>query len=187
MNLSKHPIHQIIQLVRHMENATLHFSEYSYLPQELLDERKIFQVKAAALSEEWFEEQIKNLPDNTELAFHSLIVAERKSLHLPMIDFCSPISEFLQAKNTVSKLLPSHINSSLKFYSSGRSIHAYGSTLLRPIDWRNFMGRLLLANYPDKKPTVDARWIGHRMIAGYATLRLSCNSSTYLEYPELIQ
>lgn len=187
MNLADHPIQQIMQLVQYMDNATLHFSEYSYLPQELLDERKVFQVKASVLSEKWLEEQIRDLPENTELAFHSLVVVERKSLHLPMIDFCAPLEEFIQAKSTVTKLLPSYINSSLKFYSSGRSVHAYGSTLLKPIDWRNFMGRLLLANYPDKKPIVDARWIGHRMIAGYSTLRLSCNSSAYLGYPELIR
>jgi hypothetical protein len=35
------------------------------------------------------------------------------------------------------------------------------------------MGRLLLLNLPEKPCLVDTRWVGHRLIGGYAALRWS--------------
>ena len=186
MNLDTHPLRQIIKLLKYKGDATLQFGEYSYKPQEILDERRCFDIAASALTDQWMTKQFNELPENKEIAFHSLIKIEKKSLHMPMIDFCCQIDELDVAKDMLSKLLPTYMFASLRFYSSGRSMHAYGSTLLRPVEWREFMGRLLLANMPGSLPLIDARWIGHRIIGGYSALRFSCNSENYLQYPKLL-
>jgi len=187
MNLDTHPLQQIIRLIKNKNDASLQFGEYSYKPQEILDERRCFDVAANLLNEEWLVRQLQTLPENKEIAIHSLVKMGKKSMHIPMIDFCCQVDELESARNVLSRLLPTYLFSSLQFYSSGRSMHAYGSTLLRPVEWRELMGRLLLTNFPGQYPLVDARWIGHRIIGGYSALRFSCNSKQYLQYPRLIE
>ncbi|MHB1292207.1 MAG: primase 1D-like protein [Sulfuricella sp.] len=36
-------------------------------------------------------------------------------------------------------------------------------------------------------PTVDPRWVGHRLISGYAALRWTKNTEQYLNTPTLIE
>lgn len=186
MNFDSHPIQQIIDLLRNTDSAVLQFSEYSYIPQEILDERRCFDVPIGDVSQQWLASQLQILPQNKEIAFHSLVKIGKVSMHIPMIDFCCELDELTSVKTVLSQLLPLHLFSSLQYYKSGRSIHAYGSTLLKPTEWRNLMGRLLLANLPNQNPVVDTRWIGHRILGGYSALRFSCNSNNYLQYPELL-
>lgn len=72
------------------------------------------------------------------------------------------------------------------WYESGRSFHGYGSRLLTKSEWIEFMGILLLSNQKDLKPTVDPRWIGHRLIGGYSALRWTKNTYHYLNFPSKI-
>ncbi|NEX60635.1 hypothetical protein G3574_06065 [Noviherbaspirillum sp. 17J57-3] len=75
----------------------------------------------------------------------------------------------------------------IKLFSSGRSLHGYGINPLTPEEWIRFMGLLLLANHPSKPTVVDTRWVGHRLLAGYAALRWSRNTSHYLQLPQAVQ
>lgn len=53
--------------------------------------------------------------------------------------------------------------------------------------WNRFLGRLLLMNEPGSPALVDARWIGHRLIGGYAALRWSANSAQHDSVPKRIR
>ena len=72
------------------------------------------------------------------------------------------------------------------WYKSGRSYHGYGRSLLTHNDWIKQMGKLLLVNQIGVPPTVDPRWVGHRLIAGYASLRWTKNTPQYLDYPRRV-
>jgi hypothetical protein len=71
-------------------------------------------------------------------------------------------------------------------YSSGRSFHVYYPTLITHDEWVRFMGSALLLNMTHHAPVVDQRWVGHRLIGGYAALRWSCNTKTYRSMPERV-
>ena len=124
MILDAHPLHQVIDLVKNKDDLVLQFAEYSYEPQQILDERRCFDVAATMLSEQWLMKELQSLPRNKEIALHSLIKFNKKSMHIPMIDFCCQVGELETAKSILSQLLPSYLFASLRYYASGRSVHA---------------------------------------------------------------
>ncbi|RTE64542.1 hypothetical protein EH243_16865 [Amphritea opalescens] len=131
-------------------------------------------------------DKLKSLAVGEELAFHSVYKKGQRKYHLPMIDFDCSVQDLKYAKATLYKILPNHIYSGLVFYESGRSLHAYGSTGLNNKQWIDFMGRLLLANLPNEPSIVDTRWVGHRLMGGFSSLRWSSNSGMYLKVPSRI-
>ena len=103
--------------------------------------------------------------------------------HIPMADMAT------NAKAPLIKLqtLLEHTGfGGFKWYSSGRSFHGYGDRLLSDSDWIRLMGALLLSNQRGMNPIVDPRWIGHRLLAGYSTLRWTKNTKHYIDYPSNI-
>ena len=74
----------------------------------------------------------------------------------------------------------------MAFFATGRSFHAYSLELLTPQAWNEFMGRLLLINPKRGSQIVDTRWVGHRIIGKYASLRWTNNSGSYLSLPKKI-
>ncbi|RNF51540.1 hypothetical protein EBI00_06485 [Marinomonas hwangdonensis] len=184
MNIESHPISIVIDSIH--ENIELEFSIYKYQPQSIIDERKSFPVKKLDLSDSWLLDQLNRLNENEELAFHSKFKIGSRYYHMPMIDFNCKIEDIDKAKKVLSNLLPKEIFHSLSFYESGRSLHAYGSTPIPNTRWVEFMGRLLLANLPNEPSIIDTRWVGHRLVGGYSSLRWSANSDYYLKIPTKI-
>lgn len=178
-----HPIQLISDLRDRYGKLTLSFSEYVYRPQSPFDERSVFDVPIDEITIDWLEARKAQLRPQWELALNSRVVDARKRVrHLPMIDFHKP--EIVPADLLLMRsLLGAAICGSLTFFDSGRSLHAYGVRLLDPGEWREFMGRLLLLNMPNTTALVDARWVGHRLIAGYCALRWTANSDQYLKVP----
>lgn len=186
MNYLEHPCQHIINFLRTQPEVKLQFSIYEYSPQTLFDHRHIIDIPSSELNFEWVSKTISKLRPGEELAFHSRYKYGKKFFHIPMIDFHCPPENFRAAYSALSKILPNVILSGLVFYDSGRSFHAYGSKPLDNANWVKFMGRLLLANLPNQTPIVDTRWVGHRLLGSYASLRWSSNSSQYLKEPTLI-
>ena len=90
-----------------------------------------------------------------------------KRFHIPMMDFdceisCENLKEierFLRISNKKGLIL-----------QSGRSYHYYGVELIPDREWLMLLGRfLLLMDY------TDSRYIAHRLIDGYGSLRISEN------------
>lgn len=93
------------------------------------------------------------------------LLNSKRVLHIPMMDFSCDAS--LENLEKVQKFLKKIGQRGVVLFS-GRSYHYYGIDLLSKKDWLIFLGRcLLFTSY------TDSRHIGHRLIDGYASLRIS--------------
>jgi len=184
-NLEKHPIQTLKKIADKLpHDAEFEFSIYEHAPQSILDTRSIFTMKSSELSTDFILEIVSNLAETEELALHSRIRSGKKLLHIPMIDFCSQSNEINENSNLIKNILPKKISRELEIYKSGNSYHGYSLTLISSKEWIDFMGRLLLLNLPQKSRITDTRWIGHRLMAGYSSLRWSNNTNIYLMTPQ---
>lgn len=167
-----------------LEEYTFHFSKYIYIPNSIDDKRKHFIIKGNEFTKERIESEIASLDKGEELAFHSTIEINRKTYHFPFIDFSISIDDwnfdrdFIRLKRTIPK---AH---EIILFNSGRSLHGYSLKLLTQKEWIDFMGRLLLVDLANTSyKIIDSRWIGHRLMGRYSSLRWSNNSGKYLTEP----
>lgn len=167
------------------EGAIFHFSRYIYTPDSLFDERELFEVPGSDLTGEWLGDQFRALKPDQELAIHSKVVIDGRTVHIPMLDFATGQIGPEQLQR-VRAFLPERVFVTSAFYHSGRSFHAYSKHLLAPKDWYAFLGRALLINPPEDGQIIDTRWVGHRLIAGYCSLRFSNNSRQYRAMPRKV-
>lgn len=186
--LAEHPI-EVIELIakEQRRDSEFEFSIYEYIPQSLLDNRDVFTLSAHEISENKIEGIISKLPHDRELALHSKVRIGKTVKHIPMIDFQGKINEISPFISRIENTLPRKISKELIFFDSGRSLHAYSPILLNKEEWHNLMGRLLLISLPKEENIIDVRWVGHRIIAGYGSLRWSNNTNQYLRLPRKIK
>lgn len=162
---------------------TLSFSKYLYRPQSVFDQRELVEVSASDLDSSWIEGQISTLQPEWELALNSKIIDPRgRTHHIGMIDFVGRPDISLVSER-IRLVLGPQWALRVEYFDSGRSLHGYLGGLMRPGEWHQYLGRLLLMNFPDSAPIVDARWIGHRLLGGYSALRWSANSSYHFHVP----
>lgn len=161
-------------------------SYYTYRPQSVVDSRSRWPVSSEEfLDSTRIESIMADTPDEQELAIHSdvtLLTGER--WHLVMVDMSTSAKAHL---DKLRAFLGDHFFTQIAWFASGRSFHGYGEDLLSADEWVKFMGLLLLANKARMEPTVDPRWIGHRLLAGYSALRWTKNTSHYLVPPALVE
>jgi hypothetical protein len=179
-----HPVYFLEPLFAR-EGALFHFSRYVYKPDSLLDDRELLTVAGSDLTIDWFEKQFESLEHDQELAIHSTVAMNGRALHIPMLDFATNHIGPMQL-HRLQMFLPKRVFTNFAFYNSGRSFHAYSAHLLPPKDWYQFLGRALLVNPRDQAEIIDARWVGHRLIGGYCSLRLSNNSQQYKGMPKKV-
>jgi hypothetical protein len=182
-----HPYWHVRSIVQKRPDiATLSLSYYSYSPQSVADKRAIWQVAATQfLDTARVEQLIAETPEGQELAIHSDVALEGgERRHLVMVDMSTSARAHLEK---LRSFLGDHFFQQIAWFTSGRSFHGYGEDLLSEQDWVRFMGLLLLANKPRLEPTVDPRWIGHRLLAGYSALRWTKNTAHYLIPPSSIE
>lgn len=126
---------------------------------------------------------INNLPINRELAIHSKVVKNKSEYHIPFIDFEAPIGvNLFDSLNELQKMF----NDDIYIFESGRSYHGYFDALYSKRKWERFLGTLLLLNKTNEIRIIDSRWIGHSLRQGFSSLRLSCNTSAYKNFPRFI-
>lgn len=179
-----HPV-ELLDRFSLLAGAPFHyeFSKYVYVPQSTKDEREYARVPSVGAAQA-MEPLLASLNPIQELALHSRIEVNGERLHFPMLDLAERFSEdHLQA---LRGLMAEFEVGEFAVYHSGRSAHVYGLALLSDERLRQFFARALLLNLPGKDPVVDSRWIGHRLYAGYGSLRWSCNTKQYLAWPKSI-
>jgi hypothetical protein len=182
-----HPYWHLRAIVeRSVEVAAVPFSYYAYTPQTVEDKRSSFIMSVEQfLDGAEVYRAMACAGKGQELAMHSnLLMRDGRRLHLVMVDMSTSARAHLEK---LRGFLGDNFFQKISWYSSGRSFHGYGESLLERDEWVQFMGLLLLANQPHLEPTVDPRWIGHRLLAGYASLRWTCNTSHYLTLPRSIE
>lgn len=157
-------------------------SFYRYLPQSLTDVRDIIDVpREKFLSVNFVESLLHSTPEGHELSIHSTIsLAGGQIRHLPMVDMSTSARAHLEK---LDPFIHEILREDIAWFASGRSFHGYGHELINSKQWVSFMGLLLLSNRKDMKPTVDPRWIGHRLVAGYSALRWTRNTDYYRSEP----
>jgi hypothetical protein len=165
---------------RYGAHLELGFSHYRYQRRSRADVRRSFRVPIADVNVAWLRCQLDRLSPGEELALESRVRVGRSTRHIPMIDFVGIGPDHLRA---VMDVLPGYSVRDVFVYRSGRSFHAYYPMLITQHEWVRFMGSALLCNTPSHPRIVDQRWVGHRLIAGYASLRWSWNTPTYKALP----
>lgn len=182
MITADHPFHFLLPLFRG-QDSIFALSRYVYTPDSLMDERESVVLPGRELTEGCVEAVVATLRPDQEIAFHSIVRISGRNWHIPMIDFSLKKIVSVDVFARMSRYLPKALMLNMAVYTSGRSLHAYSATLLTPKEWPDFMGRLLLINPPNGNVIVDTRWVGHRLIGGFGSLRWSSNSKGYLALP----
>jgi hypothetical protein len=161
------------------------FSRYRYEPRAIPDERKSFRVDYEDVSA-WIDSMMETLEGEEDLAFHSRVYLKNERIrHIPMIDFVGKPSE--NSLRRVEDVLKEFQIHDYEIFDSGRSLHLYGLALITFEEWLRFLGRILLVNLPSEKEVVDSRWVGHRLMAGYGTLRWTKNNKQYQAWPTKVR
>lgn len=164
---------------------TLEMSYYIYTPQTVKDSRLTFFISPSDfVSDSFIEHFISLCPNGYETAIHSrLKMSNNTTKHIPMIDMSTGSAAQL------AKLMPvlEQDFDNFSWFKSGRSYHGYGKELINENEWVRLMGKLLLANHVGYPHTVDPRWVGHRLIAGYAALRWTKNTNHYIDIPRRLK
>jgi hypothetical protein len=188
IDLQTHPLLVLCRLRRGCkETMNFEFSRYLNRSRTERDDRKIesyrtvFFAPGSSITNEWVVSQLEGLAPGEELALHSRVWCGDQCFHIPMIDFETRLEAAAKAI-----ALPDAQQRTLVLFNSGTSFHGYCTELLDSRGWIQFMGCLLLANQPGEQPIVDQRWVGHRLRAGYGSLRWSCNTAKYRAYPTLV-
>lgn len=162
----------------------LEFSKYVYRPRSTVDDREYFRAPAGEATR-YYRELEASLQPGQDLALHSTFsFGESNKRHIPMMDLMGKFEEAWV--EPIGRMLGLFGVGEFAVYGTGRSAHVYGLGLIAPEQIMPFFARSLLLNLPDQAPIVDSRWIGHRLLAGYGSLRWSCNGGQYLQKPELI-
>ena len=187
IKINRHPIlwlrHLLSVLIENKNlstSAIIKFSKYKYKPQTYEDSRKVFDLSVFEINKSTLFDILMDLEDDEELALHSEIIDMDKIYHLPLIDFGGKDNKLFES---TFRNFCDFWDIEFQIFSSGRSYHAYGNRLLSEKQWISFMGSLLLLNIPGASKIIDDRWVGHRILGGYAALRWSKNTIQYKKYP----
>jgi hypothetical protein len=176
----RHPVQVVRDLrERYGRDLLLNFSRYTHVPNSRDDTRESFAVDIDEVTPRWLQFALASLQSTQELALESRVRHKGCDRHIPMLDFQGMTSGQLRA---VADALPREYAKGIQVYFSGRSFHAYFPHLLTPRQWIRFMGSALLCN-KSAVSVIDQRWIGHRLVGGYAALRWSCASSRHEQLP----
>jgi hypothetical protein len=180
-----HPIDLLDFYTAAFGSFELEFSKYIYRPRSTVDDREYFRAPAADASRQ-YEALEAGLQPGQDLALHSTFTfAGGEKRHIPMMDLMGKFEP--DWVEPIGRMMALFGIGEFAVYGTGRSAHVYGLGLISSAEVMPFFARSLLLNLPDQAPIVDSRWIGHRLLAGYGSLRWSCNGGQYLQKPELIR
>ena len=166
-------------LADHKNICEIQISSYRTHPQSLWDDRNCYSMSAKQLRRR-YERLLQQVDENEEIAFDSIITMAngKAKKHIGLVDFNT--SEKERAEQASWLLIQEYHVRRAALVFSGRSYHLYLGILLSHAEWVKFMGRILLLNLRDQTPVIDSRWVGHRLIGGYGSLRWSARSKPCL-------
>lgn len=188
MSMGSAPLPLVADFLRSCGNVLqVEISTYRYTPETIRDDRRLYRIALDEL-ETAYAFLSSQLSGEENIAFHSrVLIKEHGDLvvrHLPMADLSGHgLAEIRSAFDQISAEA-SWRRAAL--FASGRSFHFYGFVLLDLEAWIKFMGRLLLLNRRGEREVVDSRWVGHRLMAGYGSLRWSWRGAQYTSAPQLV-
>ena len=163
----EHPIEFIINFCRLLpKDAKLHFDLYSNTKiGKNIEEKMSFRV--IEINHQLFETMLEKTTEHKNLSLTSKVTINGEIFHIPIVDFVTTDIDKIKRLEEIFnyKIKPS-------YYHSGKSYHAYVPKLLNETQWLDFMAKLLLLNQ-ENDLIISPRWVGHRLLARKATLRLN--------------
>lgn len=187
MDLSRHPLLLAQEIAaRYGSNFHFEFSIYRFRRGERGNYTRTARMSATELcSGDGLQQLMQRLSAEEEIALRSRVRFSTGDIrHIPMIDF---LGKFQPEKlRLLESVLPKSLLRRLWIFNSGNSFHGYCLRLIEQEQWSRLMASLLLANPAEGQAIVDWRWIGHRLLAGYAALRWSRNTDQYIVEPYLL-
>jgi hypothetical protein len=128
-----------------------------------------FGIPVSDITLEWITAEI----DTAEREHRPLAICSRcpsrgpGAPHIPMMDFrCDATDDGLKTLDAAMAT----IDIGGFILKSGRSYHFYGTKLLDEAQWQRFLGQSLLL-----KNLADWRYVGHCLVRGICTLRISAH------------
>jgi hypothetical protein len=162
---------------------TFTFSAYKNGPPGSGRSEKRTIIREKICTQEFIYEQINNLKPDWELAFNSLFTYNHTRYHIPLIDFLTEEIEDISINRL--KEIKDSFGGSILIFKTGRSFHGYHDIVLTEKKWQRYLGALLLLNRHEyDRELTDTRWIGHSLVQGYSSLRISHKTSAYYQIPE---
>ncbi|WP_234305344.1 primase 1D-like protein [Deinococcus ficus] len=176
-------------------------SVYNYIPNTVKDDRKIYKWEIQDAEKE-FKFLEDKLGPGEDIAFHSRVVVDAQKLrdnrheifrgtspelerHIPLIDFATNKLEFV--KDSMMPIMKEFRIDRVDIYDSGQSYHVYMHSIRTSYSWNKLMGRFLLINQRNMPEVIDSRWVGHRLLAGYSTLRVTNRGKGYKSAPSFVE
>lgn len=181
-----HPHKVALKIIeKYGDDLDFEFGKYIYTENTIKDNREFINIKSGEMSADNINHLINSLKPGHELALHSRILTQNGSiLHIPMIDFCGRL--YPNAWEYMRHRIQTEIAQEMIFFDSGSSYHGYSTRLISPKEWYKFMGNILLLNTSVGPQIIDSRWVGHRLLGGFGSLRWSCNACQYKKVPNYI-
>ncbi len=128
---------------------------------------------------------VASCPSEYEVALHSDVYCNARKFHIPQMDFAMLSQEITQNIRDYLAIYLKEIGiQQTDIFSSGRSFHGYGHTLLTQEQRHIFLWKLLTA-FPQEntKRIFDSRRIGHSLIQWSSSIRLTKNTDAYNALP----
>jgi hypothetical protein len=178
-----HPIDFVESLLAENECINeVQLSVYRYHPQSVTEERTPYEVRATQLRAS-YERFLERLKEGEDISFDSVVRMcgkTRSKKHFAFLDFQT--AHIKRIEEAAELLVAEYHEPRAVLVHSGRSYHLYMGVLLPHPAWVRFMGRILLLNVRGEPPTVDPRWVGHRLVGGYGALRWSAKANPNMPY-----
>lgn len=128
------------------------------------------------------------LQENEELSFRNR-VTYTGDIHFPRF---IPCVDFLAGELSPDDLrylggAMFSMGAPMHLFHTGRSFHGYVPVVVTERAWVGFLGAMLILNRPNTPPVTDARWIGHKLKQGHASLRISANTKRHAQVPRYVR
>ena len=124
-------------------------------------------------------ERLETLPSDEVWSLTSKVLClDKIDRHIPMMNY-HPEDVSLEDIIKSTKIISGEREGVI--LSSGRFFHYYGNFLLDQGEWKKFMIDFLMSTI-----LVSPRYIGHRLIKGYCTLRLTTDKEYKTNIPRVI-
>lgn len=156
---------------------------YSYRRRHLHADQRIVTCNVNRLAAT-YQELADGASAGREIAIRSRCVLKDGATirHLPMLDWRGRKPP---PKGRLQQLARAIGADEFALFDSGRSFHIYFKTLLDQSKFSEFMTQAVLVENRDSTSGVDYRWVAHRLLDGFATLRWSAVTKRHRREPIL--
>jgi hypothetical protein len=142
-------------------------------------DQQFFSLNAADLTPDKINELLDRRRAGDHVGAGSACTLREGSIHhIPMIDF--RIAPEPSAIERLRRMLHAIGQNDGCLVFSGNSFHFWGLTLLAPMQWQQFLGRLLLF-----APLIDTRHVARALLRGQCVLRVSSSGDKPVQ-PEIV-